>query len=161
MLSKMCKGFKVEDVYDAVHRAKGLRVRPAGPFIVVGSVPKRERGRLRGDADARQRPLPLMNYFVSMAEPIPGTPLAEEVADMQVSENLLFVRDESSFRRPHGSSVAESRAYKLVMGGCCARLPRLRRPKYQQAVPAGGQETRKGHKKVHSGGEEVVLPTSK
>jgi hypothetical protein len=67
-----------------------------------------------------------MDHFVSIAEPIPGTPLAEEVAGMPISENLLFLKDESSFGRLHDLSVAESRVYKLMIEGYFARpLPSL------------------------------------
>jgi hypothetical protein len=44
-----------------------------------------------------------MDHFVSIAEPIPGTPLAEEIADMSVGKGLLFLRNKLSFRRTPGS----------------------------------------------------------
>ncbi|MDI9620175.1 MAG: methyl-coenzyme M reductase glutamine C-methyltransferase [Candidatus Nezhaarchaeota archaeon] len=119
MLDKMLKGLKVSDVLDAVYRARRLGVKPAGSFIVAYSG--------ETDEDFQEtlslvRDLPLMDHFVSIAEPILGTPLAEEVAEMDLRENLLFVDDSSSFARLHGLSVAEMRAYRLMVEGYYARL---------------------------------------
>jgi len=69
MLSKMCKGFKVEDVYDVVHRAKRRGVKPAGSFIVAYPG-EDEEGFEETLTLARDHPL--MDHFVSIAEPIPG-----------------------------------------------------------------------------------------
>jgi len=123
MLDKMRKGFKVETVYEAVYRARKRGVKPAGSFIVAypGESEEDFEETLTFVGD-----LPLMDHFVSIAEPIPGTPLAEEVAGMPISENLLFLKDESSFGRLHDLSVAESRVYKLMIEGYFARpLPSL------------------------------------
>jgi len=71
MLSKMCKGFKVENIYDAVHRAKRLMVRPAGPFIVSVAYPRESEEGFE-ETLMPLRNLPLMDYFVSTAEPYRG-----------------------------------------------------------------------------------------
>ncbi len=118
ILDKMLKGFKVDNVYDAVHRARRLGVKPAGSFIVA--YPEET------DEDFEEtvtmvRELPLMDHFVSIAEPIPGTPLAEEIARIELSKNPLFVADTSNFGRLHNLSIAEMRAYQLMIEGYYAR----------------------------------------
>lgn len=118
MLDKMLKGFKVSDVYDAVYRARKLGVKPAGSFIVAYP------GETDEDFEATVtmvRELPLMDHFISIAEPIPGTPLAEEIAKIGLSENLLFINDTSSFAKRHNLSIAEMRVYQLMIEGYYAR----------------------------------------
>ncbi|MHC1601101.1 MAG: methyl-coenzyme M reductase glutamine C-methyltransferase [Candidatus Nezhaarchaeales archaeon] len=118
MLDKMLKGFKVNDVYDAVYRAKRLGVKPAGSFIVAYP------GETNEDFEetvTMVRELPLMDHFVSIAEPIPGTPLAEEIAKIELGENPLFINDASSFAKLHNLSIAEMRAYQLMIEGYYAR----------------------------------------
>ncbi|RSN72807.1 MAG: TIGR04014 family B12-binding domain/radical SAM domain-containing protein [Thermoproteota archaeon] len=120
ILNKMRKGIKVEEIYDAVYRARKLGVKPAGSFIVAYPGETKENFE---ETVTLVKNLPLMDHFVSIAEPIPGTPLAEEVADMRISENLLFVNDDSKFGRLYGLSVAESRAYQLMIEGYRVRSP--------------------------------------
>ena len=118
ILDKMLKGFKVGDVYEAVNRARRLGVKPAGSFIVAYPG--------ESDEDFEEtleliRNLPLMDHFVSIAEPIPGTPLAEEIYKLELNENPLFIKDSSSFGRLHNLSIAEMRAYQLMLEGYYAR----------------------------------------
>lgn len=72
----MNKGIKIETVYEAVELAREHGVKVAGSFIV--GYP----GETEDDFEATLSladDLMLDDYFVSIAEPIPGTPLAEEV----------------------------------------------------------------------------------
>jgi len=141
MLNEIRKGFKAKDVYNVVYRAKRRGIKPAGSFIVAYL------GEGKKDFEETLtlvRDLPLMDHFVSIVEPIPGAPLAGEIADRQVSENLLFVRDISS--------LEDFRAYRLMMEGYCARSP----------LSLGDQGIAKLFlQEAYPRGKEVLLPASK
>lgn len=147
MLDKMLKGFKTSDVEDAVYRAKRVGVKPAGSFIVAYP------GESEEDFEETinlVRELPLMDHFVSIAEPIPGTPLAEEIANMGLDENPLFKEDESSLGKLYNLSIAESRAYRLMVEGYYSR----------SLVPIGDDQVLKLFlKEAKKQGEDIRLCT--
>jgi hypothetical protein len=57
--------------------------------------------------------LMLDDYFVSIAEPIPGTDLGDKVSQLPLEDNLLF-QDSLKYKR-QGLSVAEERALDLMV----------------------------------------------
>jgi tRNA-2-methylthio-N6-dimethylallyladenosine synthase len=56
---------------------------------------------------------------VSLADPLPGTPLAEEVLSLPEEENPVFRREGGGGRL--GLTVAEARALDLMLAAACAR----------------------------------------
>jgi len=55
----------------------------------------------------------LDDYFVSIAEPIPGTALAEEVKKISLKENPVFIK--SKEYKNQNLSIAETRALRLML----------------------------------------------
>lgn len=110
MLRSMKKGIKVDDVREAVGMARDSGLKIAGSFIV--GYPGEEEDDFQATVDLADE-LMLDDYFVSIAEPIPGTVLAEEVKKLPDEDNTLF-QDAQEYRR-QGLSLAEERALKLMM----------------------------------------------
>jgi len=113
MLKRMRKGIKVEDITAAREAAKQSGVKVAGSFIV--GYP----GESEEDYEATRElveDLYLDDCFISIAEPIPGTELAEEVMEGK-EENPLFVKSE----KMRNMSVAEERALDLMLTSYVAR----------------------------------------
>lgn len=108
ILKKMNKGIKIETVYEAVELAREHGVKVAGSFIV--GYP----GETEDDFEATLSladDLMLDDYFVSIAEPIPGTPLAEEVKNLPLDKNPVFMEVNDT----NVSTIAEFRALKLML----------------------------------------------
>ncbi|WBF05729.1 TIGR04014 family B12-binding domain/radical SAM domain-containing protein [Methanothermobacter thermautotrophicus] len=108
MLRKMKKGITPDQVVEAVELAREYNLKVAGSFIV---------GYPGEDDDDYQETLELADelmlddYFVSIAEPLPGTELGEEVMELPEDENPVFMK--SSNRR--FDSLAEERAFNLLL----------------------------------------------
>jgi radical SAM superfamily enzyme YgiQ (UPF0313 family) len=113
MLKRMRKGIRVEDITAAREAATQSGVKVAGSFIV--GYP----GESEEDYEATRElveDLYLDDCFISIAEPIPGTELAEEVMEGK-EENPLFVKSE----KIRNISVAEERALDLMLTSYVAR----------------------------------------
>lgn len=110
ILRSMKKGIKVDDVHEAVDMARNYGLKIAGSFIV--GYPGEEEEDFQATVDLADE-LMLDDYFVSIAEPIPGTVLAEEVKKLPDEKNALFQEAEEYKRQ--GLSLAEERALKLMM----------------------------------------------
>lgn len=111
ILSHMGKGVSISQVKDAVEacRAHGLKV--AGSFIVGYPSETEEDYAASREFIAAQC---LDDVFVSIAEPIPGTPLAQLVLRTPQDENPLFVPTGGEYRSL-GLSTAEARCFDLMM----------------------------------------------
>jgi len=108
MLRKMKKGITPDQVVEAVELAREYKLKVAGSFIV---------GYPGEDDDDYQETLELADelmlddYFVSIAEPLPGTELGEEVRVLNPEENPVFMEPgDRKFR-----SLAEERAFNLML----------------------------------------------
>ena len=113
MLKRMRKGIRVEDITAARDAAKEMGVKVAGSFIV--GYP----GESEEDYEATKElveDLYLDDCFISIAEPIPGTELAEEVIEGK-EENPMFVKS----KKIRNLSVAEERALDLMLTSYVAR----------------------------------------
>jgi tRNA-2-methylthio-N6-dimethylallyladenosine synthase len=110
VLRHMKKGITVDQVYEAVEMARNHGVKIGGSFIVA--YPGEEEEDYQDTVDLADE-LMLNDYFVSIAEPIPGTPLGEEVSQLPLEDNLLF--QESSKYKRYGFSIAEERALDLMV----------------------------------------------
>jgi radical SAM superfamily enzyme YgiQ (UPF0313 family) len=113
MLKRMRKGIKVSDIIEAREAAKQKGVKVAGSFIV--GYPG-ERGEDYEKTKELVEDLWLDDHFISIAEPIPGTELAEEVIKGR-EENPLFTKS----KRVRNMSVAEERALDLMLTSHVAR----------------------------------------
>ncbi len=118
MLKRMRKGIQVEDIIEAREAAKQKGVKVAGSFIV--GYP----GESEEDYEATKElveDLWLDDCFISIAEPIPGTELAEEVIKGK-EDNTLFTKS----KKIRNMSVAEERALDLMLTSYVAReRPRI------------------------------------
>lgn len=110
ILRSMKKGIKLDDVREAVELARKEGLKIAGSFIV--GYPGEEEEDFQATIDLADE-LMLDDYFVSIAEPIPGTVLAEEIKKLPDEKNALF-QDAEEYKR-QGLSLAEERALKLMM----------------------------------------------
>jgi len=118
MLKRMRKGIRVEDIIEAREAAKQKGVKVAGSFIV--GYP----GESEEDYEKTKElveDLWLDDCFISIAEPIPGTELAEEVIEGK-EDNPLFTKS----KKIRNMSVAEERALDLMLTSYVAReRPRI------------------------------------
>jgi B12-binding domain/radical SAM domain protein len=116
MLRHMKKGITVDRVIEAVESARKQGIKIAGSFIV--GYP----GEGEEDFNATMEladELMLDDYFVSIAEPIPGTLLGKEVLETGEEDDLLIQKDpEYSVK---GLSVAEARAFNLMLESYVSR----------------------------------------
>ncbi|MGB9838251.1 methyl-coenzyme M reductase glutamine C-methyltransferase [Methanothermobacter sp.] len=108
MLRKMKKGITPDQVVEAVELARRYNLRVAGSFIV--GYPGEGEEEYQETLEIADE-LMLDDYFVSIAEPLPGTELGEEVKNLSDDENPVFMR--SSNRR--FESVAEERAFNFLL----------------------------------------------
>ena len=113
MLKRMRKGINVEEITAAREAAKQKGVKVAGSFIV--GYP----GESEEDYEATRElveDLYLDDCFISIAEPIPGTELAEEVIKGK-EDNPLFTKS----KKIRNMSIAEERALDLMLTSYVAR----------------------------------------
>jgi B12-binding domain/radical SAM domain protein, MJ_0865 family len=110
VLQHMKKGVTVDQVREAVAMARQHRVKTAGSFIVA--YPGEEEEDFQDTLDLADE-LMLDDYFVSIAEPIPGTDLGDEVSQLSLEDNILF-QDSLKYKR-YGLSIAEERALDLMV----------------------------------------------
>ena len=110
ILRHMKKGITVDQVREAVEMARKHNIKTAGSFIVA--YPTEEEEDFQDTLDLADE-LMLDDYFISIAEPIPGTDLGDEVIDSSLEDNILF--HESQKYKRHILSLAEERALDLMM----------------------------------------------
>lgn len=110
ILKKMKKGVKLDDMRNAVDAAKSHGIKVAGSFIV--GYPTETEEDFQATMDFADE-LMLDDYFISIAEPIPGTALAEEISKIPLNENLLFL--ESKEYKNFDLSIAEERCLNLMI----------------------------------------------
>ncbi|NYB51422.1 MAG: TIGR04014 family B12-binding domain/radical SAM domain-containing protein [Methanobacteriaceae archaeon] len=110
ILRHMKKGITVEQVREAVDMAREQGIKTAGSFIVA--YPGEEEDDFQDTLDLADE-LMLDDYFISIAEPIPGTDLGNEIADLDLEDNILF--QESQKYKRHNFSLAEERALDLMI----------------------------------------------
>lgn len=121
VLRMMGKGATVRQVEEAVERCREHDLRVAGSFI-VGYPGETERDyEATRDLIAR---LSLDDVFVSSAEPIPGTPLADLAARTPRDKNPAFVPHTGEYR-PLNLTESEARYFDLMMHADLFR-PQLR-----------------------------------
>jgi B12-binding domain/radical SAM domain protein len=111
VLRLMGKGAKVRQVEEAVERCREHELRVAGSFIV--GYP----GETNRDYEATKdliAALSLDDVFVSSAEPIPGTPLADLAVKTPRDKNPAFVPHTGEYRTL-GLTESEARCFDLMM----------------------------------------------
>jgi B12-binding domain/radical SAM domain protein len=111
ILSQMGKGVIVSQVRDAVEACRSHGLKVAGSFIVGYPTETDEDYAESRKFIAEQC---LDDVFVSIAEPIPGTPLARLVLRTPREENPLFQPTTGEYRTL-GLSIAEARCFDLMM----------------------------------------------
>lgn len=110
VLRHMKKGITVDQVREAVIMAREYGIKTAGSFIVA--YPGEEEEDFQATLDLADE-LMLDDYFISIAEPIPGTDLGDEVSSLPLEDNILF--HESQKYKQHNLSLAEERALDLMI----------------------------------------------
>lgn len=116
ILRKMKKGIGLDDIRSAVNSAKAHGIKTAGSFIV--GYPTETEDDFNATVEFADE-LMLDDYFVSIAEPIPGTVLADEVSKIPLDENLLFVKGEEF--KNYNLSIAEERCLNLMIESYISR----------------------------------------
>jgi B12-binding domain/radical SAM domain protein len=111
ILSQMAKGVSVSQAKDAIEACRSHGLKVAGSFIVGYPTETDEDYAASREFIAEQC---LDDVFVSIAEPIPGTPLARLVLRTPRDENPLFRQDNGEYRS-FGLSIAEARCFELMM----------------------------------------------
>lgn len=110
ILKKMKKGVNINDIINAVEAAKAHGIKIAGSFIV--GYPGENEDDFEATVELADE-LMLDDYFISIAEPIPGTHLAEDMAKIHLDENLLFLKSDKY--KNYDLSIAEERCLDLML----------------------------------------------
>lgn len=122
ILDLMRKGINPDVVEKAVNQCREHGVRVAGNFIT--GYP----GELWDDHEMTKDLIERINpddIFVSSAEPIPSTPLADLVIQTSESENPTFIPHTGDYQPLH-LTEAEARTFDLMLhADNCRRIPRL------------------------------------
>ncbi|VUT26130.1 MAG: hypothetical protein MASP_01344 [Candidatus Methanolliviera sp. GoM_asphalt] len=113
ILKRMRKGVTVEKCFQGVEMAKEHGLNVAACFIV--GYPGEEEEDFEETKNFMEEAM-LHDFFVSIAEPIPKTPLAEEVLSMDTDENTVFKKHEGKYR-VYGLTEAEARFFDLSLCG--------------------------------------------
>ncbi|HII05989.1 MAG TPA: TIGR04014 family B12-binding domain/radical SAM domain-containing protein [Methanotrichaceae archaeon] len=122
MLKKMKKGTTPEKNLEAVELAHSCGVKVGGSFIV--GYPGESEEDYQATLDFMDEAM-LEDVFSSVAEPIPGTPLARLALDYPKGENLLY-QDHLGDYRALKLSEAEARCFNLMLHGQnCKLIPKI------------------------------------
>ena len=148
ILRKMGKGITVGKIVEGVERAREAGLEVAGSFIV--GYPSET------DEDCAKtkeliEELMLDDYSISIADPIVGTRLAEEVVGLPREENPVFIRDPGRLGSLHGLTVAESRALDLMLMASVAR---------SRPLPITNEQYNRFLREVKKQGEEIRTSTN-
>lgn len=111
ILRQMGKGVKVRQVKDAVARCRQHGLKVAGSFIVGYPTETPEDFEQSKDFIAEQA---LDDVFISIAEPIPSTPLASLVLRTEKERNPVFMPHTGEYRTL-GMTEAEARCFDLTL----------------------------------------------
>ena len=138
----MGKGATVREVEEAVERCREHGLHVAGSFI-VGYPGETER-----DYEATKdlvAALSLDDVFISSAEPIPGTPLADLVIRTPRDKNPAFMPHTGEYRALH-LTESEARCFDLMMHADMYRPQiRLVTDEVYASVLSRGKETGRRH----------------
>jgi B12-binding domain/radical SAM domain protein len=118
ILAKMRKGITVDKIREGVKRARKADLEVAGSFIV--GYPW-ETDEDYAETKKLVEELMLDDYSISIADPLPGTLLAEEVVQLSREENPAFIKDSSKLGVLHKLTVAETRALDLMITASMVR----------------------------------------
>jgi len=122
MLKAMKKGTTPENNLEAVELAHRCGVKVGGSFIVA--YPGETEEDYQATLDFMDEAM-LDDVFSSVAEPIPGTPLAKVALDYPKEENLLY-REHAGDYQALKLSEAEARCFNLLLHGQnCKPVPRI------------------------------------
>ena len=122
ILKAMRKGTSPDKNLEAVELAHRCGVKVGGSFIV--GYPGETEEDYQATLDFMEEAM-LEDVFASVAEPIPGTPLARLALDLPREEDLLR-RNHSGDYRALKISEAEARCFNLMLHGLsCRPIPRI------------------------------------
>jgi len=117
MLTQMGKGVSVPQISDAIAACRQHKLAVAGSFIV--GYPTEEADDYEQTKDFITGN-PFDDIFVSIAEPLPSTPLASLALRTPREKNPLFIAHTGEYR-PLGFSEAEARFFDLSLHGAMWR----------------------------------------
>lgn len=122
ILKAMKKGTTPEKSLEAVELAHQSGVKVGGSFIV--GYPGETKEDYQATLDFMEEAM-LEDVFASVAEPIPGTPLAKIALDLPREDNPLY-RNHTGDYRVLNLSEAEARCFNLMLTGMsCKPVPRI------------------------------------
>ncbi|NLV26746.1 MAG: TIGR04014 family B12-binding domain/radical SAM domain-containing protein [Methanomicrobiales archaeon] len=122
ILKSMQKGIPLDTVRDAVERCRQFGVRPAGSFIT--GYPGESEEDFMATKDFMEE-LSLDDVFISIAEPIPKTPLADIVCALNPEDDLVSTPHIGEYAALH-LTEAEARAFDLMLhADMCRPVPRM------------------------------------
>ncbi|MFA5332819.1 MAG: methyl-coenzyme M reductase glutamine C-methyltransferase [Methanoregula sp.] len=111
VLTKMGKGVSVAQVTDAIRRCREHGLKVAGSFIVGYPTETAADYEKTKEFIAEQE---LDDIFISIAEPIPSTPLAALVLKTSRDQNPVFIPTTGEYK-PLGLTEAEARCFDLML----------------------------------------------
>lgn len=121
ILKLMKKGVTVKDSKRAIELAKSLGVKVGGSFIV--GYPTETKEDFKETLNFMEE-LALDDVFISIAEPIPGTPLAKQFLTSPKEDIPQFQEHQGEYRALKFSE-AEARCFELMLHGeICKSVPR-------------------------------------
>ena len=122
VINLMQKGIPIDKVRDAIDQCRQFGVRPAGSFIT--GYPGEDEEDFQATKDLMEE-LSLDDVFVSIAEPIPSTPLAELICKQSPDTDLVSIPHTGEYKGLH-LTEAEARAFDLMLhADMCRPVPRI------------------------------------
>lgn len=118
VLKLMKKGITVQKIEEAIERCENLRLAVAGAFIT--GYPGESEEHFQETKEFIEKHS-LVDYTISLPEPIPGTDLTTTILKTSENKNPVFIKDTTSLGKKYDFTVAERRCFELMLSASISR----------------------------------------
>lgn len=118
VLKLMKKGITVQKIEEAIERCGEFKLSVAGAFIT--GYPGENEEYFQETKEFIESHS-LVDYTISLPEPIPGTELATTILKTPETKNPVFIKDTTPLGKKYEFTVAERRCFELMLSASLAR----------------------------------------